>query len=88
MDNSDKEKEQELNSHSKQLNYLDDLGFKTISPREHCESMEKVIEFIKYWTEHREELLFDIDGIVIKVDELNKREILGQTAKAPRWAIA
>ena len=88
MDNSDKEKEQEINSHSKQLNYLDDLGFKTISPREHCESMEKVIEFIKYWTEHREELLFDIDGIVIKVDELNKREILGQTAKAPRWAIA
>lgn len=86
MDNSGKE--YELNSHSSQLNYLDGLGFKTISPREHCESMEKVIEFIKYWTEHREELLFDIDGIVIKVDELTKRDVLGQTTKAPRWAIA
>lgn len=86
MDNSGKE--YELNSHSSQLNYLDGLGFKTISPREHCESMEKVIEFIKYWTEHREELLFDIDGIVIKVDELIKRDVLGQTTKAPRWAIA
>jgi DNA ligase (NAD+) len=47
-----------------------------------------VIDFIKYWTEHRDKLEFDIDGIVIKVNNLSQREELGYTAKSPRWAIA
>ncbi len=50
--------------------------------------IDNVMEFIDHWRENREELGYDIDGIVIKVDDLRLRERLGTTAKNPRWAIA
>ena len=50
--------------------------------------MDEIIEYIKYWTEHREDLGFGIDGMVIKVNNLAQREQMGYTAKSPRWAIA
>ena len=53
-----------------------------------CKSVEDIEEFINYWDEKRKELPFDIDGIVIKVNDFKQREILGFTAKSPRWAIA
>ena len=53
-----------------------------------CKNVEEIEEFINYWDEKRKELPFDIDGIVIKVNDFQQREVLGFTAKSPRWAIA
>lgn len=53
-----------------------------------CKNVEEIEEFINYWDEKRKELPFDIDGIVIKVNDFQQRETLGFTAKSPRWAIA
>ena len=53
-----------------------------------CKNVEDIEEFINYWDEKRKELPFDIDGIVIKVNDFQQRETLGFTAKSPRWAIA
>lgn len=53
-----------------------------------CDSVEGILEFINYWDKKRSELPFEIDGIVIKVDDYNIQEELGFTAKSPRWAIA
>ena len=53
-----------------------------------CNSIDEIFDFINYWDEHRSELNFEIDGIVIKVNDNNVQEELGYTAKSPRWAIA
>lgn len=50
--------------------------------------MDEVFEYIEHWTEARNELAYDIDGIVIKVNDLSKQDELGFTAKSPKWAIA
>ena len=80
--------ETEVVSHSKGLDYLEELGFKTNPERKKCHSIEDVITYIADWTEKREGLAYDIDGIVIKVDSLQQQTELGFTAKSPRWAIA
>ncbi|HUP60605.1 MAG TPA: NAD-dependent DNA ligase LigA [Thermoanaerobaculia bacterium] len=67
---------------------LDRLGFPTNPKRALCPALDDVIAFIEHWREHRHDLDFEIDGIVIKV---NRRELqleLGATSKAPRWAVA
>ena len=53
-----------------------------------CQNIDHVLEFIHYWEEHRFGLSYDIDGIVIKVNNLNQQQELGFTAKSPRWAIS
>jgi DNA ligase (NAD+) len=53
-----------------------------------CHSLEEIFSFIELWNAGRNELPFDIDGIVIKVNSLHQQEMLGYTAKSPRWAIA
>lgn len=53
-----------------------------------CHSLQEIKEFIQYWETRRNELPFEVDGVVIKVDSIRQREILGFTSKAPRWAIA
>ena len=53
-----------------------------------CKNVDDIEDFINYWDEKRKELPFDIDGIVIKVNDFKQRDILGFTAKSPRWAIA
>lgn len=53
-----------------------------------CKDVEALMEFINYWSVHRHELNFEIDGIVIKVNNYRQQEELGFTAKSPRWAIA
>ncbi|QHS24187.1 NAD-dependent DNA ligase LigA [Virgibacillus sp. MSP4-1] len=75
-------------SHSERLAYLKQLGFKVNPETKTCENIDEVIEYIQYWTEHRPELSYEIDGIVIKVDQIAVQEELGFTAKSPRWAIA
>jgi len=79
---------EEVETHSGRLQYLADLGFKTNQEWRICKSIEDVLEFVQYWTEHRNELSYEIDGIVVKVDDLNDQDILGFTARTPRWAIA
>jgi len=53
-----------------------------------CKSIEEIMDFINYWDEKRHELNFEIDGVVIKVNDFIQQEDLGYTAKSPRWAIA
>lgn len=78
----------EADSQSEALNNLDELGFKTNKERETFDDIEGVLSFISKWTEQRNNLSYDIDGIVIKVDDLSQQEELGFTQKSPRWAIA
>ncbi|WP_239751367.1 NAD-dependent DNA ligase LigA [Mammaliicoccus sp. H-M34] len=78
----------EAASQSEALNNLDELGFKTNKERETFDDIDGVLSFISKWTEQRNQLSYDIDGIVIKVDDLSQQEELGFTQKSPRWAIA
>ncbi|WP_175614986.1 NAD-dependent DNA ligase LigA [Piscibacillus halophilus] len=77
-----------IESHSKRLEYLKKLGFKTNPETRTFESIEDVIRYTEEWTLKRSELDYEIDGIVIKVDSIDQQEELGFTAKSPRWAIA
>ncbi|MBF7020568.1 NAD-dependent DNA ligase LigA [Staphylococcus sp. 18_1_E_LY] len=70
------------------LKELDDLGFKTNQERRKVNNIDEVLDYIEYWTSQRESLPYDIDGIVIKVDDLSQQEEMGYTQKSPRWAIA
>ncbi len=70
------------------LRALDDLGFKTNKERRKVGSIDEVIDYIDHWTTHRAELDYDIDGIVIKVNDLETQEQLGYTVRSPRWAVA
>jgi len=53
-----------------------------------CKTIDEIVSFIEYWSKQRDALPFEIDGIVIKVDNYNQQDELGFTAKSPRWAIA
>jgi len=63
-------------------------GFKVPKEARCFESMDSVIEYVEYWDKARHDLAYEIDGIVIKVNDLNQQSELGFTSKAPRWAIA
>ena len=78
----------QFKTHSDSLEYLKQLGFHVSPEFKVFKTMDEIIEYIKYWTEHREDLGFGIDGMVIKVNNLAQREQMGYTAKSPRWAIA
>ncbi len=81
-------RELDASSQSEALDTLDAIGFKTNHERRLCQSIDEVLAYIEYWTKERNHLAYDIDGIVIKVNDLIKQEELGFTAKSPRWAIA
>ena len=74
--------------HSEALAFADKLGFKTNPERRLCHGIDEVIEYIKEYTVKRPDLPYDIDGVVIKVDDMSLYDKLGYTAKTPRWAIA
>lgn len=73
---------------SEALDELDELGFKTNHERQRVETIDEVLQYIEKWTAQREDLPYDIDGIVIKVNAIDQQEELGFTQKSPRWAIA
>ena len=75
-------------SHYGDLMKLKEWGFKVSEHTKVCQSAEEVFAYLDYWDTARHELGFDIDGVVIKVNNLDDQEILGFTAKSPRWAIA
>lgn len=77
----------EFSSHSETLDYLRSLRFKVI-PYTLCTDMEKAEQLIADIDEQRYSLAYDIDGAVIKLNDLKKRTELGSTAKFPRWAVA
>ncbi len=75
-------------SHHETLDWLKELGFPINPEVQNVSSLEEVYERCMHWQEHRHELDYEIDGVVVKVDDLATRNELGSTAKAPRWAIA
>ncbi|MDN5708546.1 MAG: NAD-dependent DNA ligase LigA [Planococcus sp. (in: firmicutes)] len=77
-----------LNNHDESLQYLTDLGFKTNGERKVCRSVEEVLAYIEQWTDGRNKLSYEIDGIVIKVNRFLHQQDLGFTAKSPKWATA
>lgn len=70
------------------LKMLEKLGFSVNQNYKLCNSIDEVIEFCNEWEKKRETLHYSIDGMVIKVNEFEKQEILGTTSKSPRWAIS
>ncbi|MBC2174016.1 NAD-dependent DNA ligase LigA [Listeria booriae] len=75
-------------THSEGLARLEKLGLKVNKERRLCHSLEEIYAYIEEWTAGRQDLAYDIDGIVIKVDSLEQQATLGFTAKSPRWSIA
>jgi DNA ligase (NAD+) len=76
------------NSHTESLKQAARLGLKTSAYIRRCGNLEEIFDFINHWDEERRKLPYDIDGVVIKVNNYSLREKLGFTAKSPRWAIA
>jgi DNA ligase (NAD+) len=75
-------------NHSETLAFLQDLGLPVNPNIKGVDSIAGVVEYCAHWQQHRHDLPYEIDGVVIKVDDLRTREELGSTSKAPRWAIA
>ncbi len=75
-------------SQSKNLEILEQLGFKVNPTYKINKNISEVLEYCKYWEEKRNELPYEIDGVVIKVNSIRQQNILGNVAKSPRWAVA
>ena len=75
-------------SHWESLESLVHMGFKVNPERKRCADIGEVLAFCEHWGERREQLPYEIDGVVVKVDSIAQQRALGFTSKAPRWAIA
>lgn len=78
----------DLKSHYENLALLKRIGFPVSEHTRRCRTIEEVVKYWKQWEGSREDLPYDIDGVVVKVDDLRQQERLGAIAKSPRWAIA
>lgn len=78
----------EFTSDFKTLEVLKKVGFKVIPHSNLLSSIDEVIEYCEAWQEKRHELPYEVDGMVVKIDEYAVREKLGETIKSPRWAVA
>ncbi len=78
----------EVKTHMESLTRLDELGFATVSHRISATGYPAVSSHIAYLGEHREELPFDMDGAVVKVNDLTKRIVIGEGTSTPKWAVA
>jgi len=74
--------------YSEQLDYLRGLGLSVLAQNQAFDNLEGVYEFCRHWEGHRHDVEFEVDGVVVKVEDLGHRDELGHTAKSPRWAIA
>jgi DNA ligase (NAD+) len=74
--------------HSEALDYLHQAGLPVPPTTEKLETLEEVFAFCERWEQHRHDVDYEIDGVVVKVDQIALQEELGATSKAPRWAIA
>ena len=78
----------DIHTHYDALNFMKELGF-TVSPNnKKVNNIDELMDYINYWTKERPNLPYEIDGIVIKVNNLNDQKKLGYTARCPKWAIA
>ena len=75
-------------SQSATLTWLARAGFPVNPDRAVVDSPEEVLAFCRHWEAHRHDLPYEIDGVVVKVDDLGQQRALGATARAPRWAVA
>jgi DNA ligase (NAD+) len=88
FDDDEIEHAPELDAHSKRLALLKDFGFPVSRETRVVKDTPGIMDFAMHWQEHREELPFEIDGAVMKVNSLREQEQIGFVAKSPRWAIA
>ncbi len=77
-----------INTQFESLERARQMGFKVPDAAKLVNSIDEILEFIDYWDIHRHDLLYETDGVVIKVNNLQQQEELGYTAKVPRWAMA
>jgi DNA ligase (NAD+) len=77
-----------MDSHWESLEALAAMGFNVNKHRRLCKDLDEVLEYFQHWSGERDNLPYEIDGLVIKVDSIAQQRALGWTAKAPRWAIA
>src|SRR4029079_17746627 len=75
-------------SHWEALQWMAELGFKVNPNIKRLQGVEEVIDYIKSWEDRRDSLAYEIDGLVVKVDDLNIQRALGTVGREPRWAIA
>lgn len=75
-------------THFGALKYASGQGFKVPETIRLCKTAEEIFEFLIYWDKHRDDLPYETDGVVIKVNSLDYQEELGYTSKSPRWALA
>ena len=80
--------ESPFKSQSESLSLAKELGFNVSSTHKYCKNIDEVFDYINFWDKERKNLNFEIDGIVIKVNNLKMQTELGFTSKFPRWAIA
>ena len=73
---------------SENLKWITKLGLKVNPHRKLCRSVEEILDFYRHWEEQRDDLDYEIDGVVVKVNSIEIQEKLGSTSKSPRWAIA
>ena len=78
----------DINTQTESLKFLEEYGFQVNKEYRHCKTINEVIEYIKEYTVKRESLPYEIDGIVIKVNEFDLHDKIGYTAKFPKWATA
>jgi len=78
----------ELKNHEDALAYLEKVGLKVVPHVKRCKDIDGVISYCDKWQGKREELDYEIDGMVVKVNSLEQQKKLGRTAKSPRWMIA
>ncbi|MEM9417040.1 MAG: NAD-dependent DNA ligase LigA, partial [Bacteroidota bacterium] len=77
-----------LKTHAAGISLLEEWGFNVSPTYKRCATIEEVITYINHWERHKHRVPVDIDGVVIKINNLDQQEQLGSTAKSPRWAIA
>lgn len=78
----------QLNSHFESLQKAREWGFKVPKEATLVQSVDEVLDFVNYWEQHRHDLPYEIDGVVVKINNFRQQEELGFTAKSPRWAMA
>ncbi len=77
-----------IKTHHEALEFMTELGFRTNPNNRLVNSIDEVMEFIQEKNDARKELPYDIDGVVIKLDDLHDHEIMGNTIRYPKWACA
>lgn len=77
-----------IRSHAESLKKLEELGFKVNKERRVLKGINEILSYVKEYTLKRNDLPYDIDGIVLKVNDFSMHDTLGYTAKTPKWAIA